>query len=423
MQKQRHSSRFVPLVCFVVALASLATESFAHRPLNTTIEGALTLTETELRYQTSAAHFLLPPAQGLATQPDQVDSNALVSAISEYIATHHPVTIDGIRVPPSIQDLALKAVTDAPYLGSRANYTRVTFTAVYAVNMRPKQISFVWQLYPPEPPEGWKDLVDDDQDPCQIIQTFDVRGTGHFVYFHPDEPEFMWHDLRATRATAPPLTPTVATTLRVPVLSVLLCIAAAITLVVMVKKRRPLWLLVIVTAGLLELAYLMGSIIALDVPHPFRRLSMPSDSEAIAIFETLHANVYRAFDYAREDEIYDVLAQSVDGTLLDELYSQIYRSLILRFTGGAVCNVAKVEILEATLVNKAEGKKEEENTLMVNCRWRVHGIVEHWEHLHRRVNEYQAKFVVSPRGGKWRICDVDITRQERVSAEDMMRKE
>ena len=50
-------------------------------------------------------------------------------------------------------------------------------------------------------------------------------------------------------------------------------------------------------------------------------------------------NIYGAFDAASEDEIYDLLATSVDTALLDELYGEIYESLILRSEGGAVCRI------------------------------------------------------------------------------------
>ena len=41
----------------------------------------------------------------------------------------------------------------------------------------------------------------------------------------------------------------------------------------------------------------------------------------------------------------DLLAVSVDAALLDELYADIYESLVMRDQGGAVCRVREVEKL------------------------------------------------------------------------------
>ncbi len=409
---------FALVVCFAVFSILLTSTAFAHRPIDTTIAGSLFLTDTELRHEIKVGHFLLPPSQKLSMAIGSIDSNQLNSDIQEYIATKHPVTIDRIRVPPTIRDLDLAAVTNAPYLNARTNYIRVAFTAAYAIKMPPRQISLVWQLYPGEPEGGWKGIVDADQDPYQVIQTFDVRGVGDFVYFHPDEPEFVWHDLRTPGRAAAPNTQASRSAVPIPILSLCVCLVAVFTLTQMTRRKRSLPVRIVIAAEFLVLAFLVSSIVRVNLPNPLQRVSMPSDTQALGIFESLHANVYRAFDYTREEDIYDVLAQSVDGALLNDLYAQIYKSLVLRFSGGAVCKVARVEILEATLEEKTWGGRGREHVLTVNCHWRVQGIVEHWEHLHRRINEYQARFTLSPRGGEWKICDIDITRQERVGTED-----
>jgi hypothetical protein len=402
-------------LCLGVCL--VATSAQAHRPLNTTIEGALHLNETELRHDIKVAHFLLPPTMSIPAEQLPTAGNGLRPIISQYVTEQHPVTIDGIQVPPTIQNLALEAVENAPYLNTTTNFVRVTFTATYAIKMPPKQISMVWKLFPGTPAEGWSGIVDSDQDPYEIIQTFDVRGEGDFVFFAPSEPEFVWHAEPAGRGFQIPLEPD-RSQCQIPILSVLLSILAGLYLASPAFRGRPLRIRLVLSGGLLVMACLGSHLLTVHVPNPLRRVSMPADEEALSIFTALHANIYRAFDYSREEEVYDVLAQSVDGALLDDLYAQIYRSLILRYSGGAVCRVSKVEILEATVVEKRRGAAEADHVVAIECQWRVQGIVEHWEHLHRRINEYQAHFELSPRAGSWKMCGVDITRQERVTAED-----
>src|SRR5262249_50058723 len=76
---------------------------------------------------------------------------------------------------------------------------------------------------------------------------------------------------------------------------------------------------------------------------------IPDESTALAIFQALHSNIYRAFDYTREQEIYNALARSVDGPMLDTLYNQVYSSLVLYEEGGAVSRVKSVTPMESTI--------------------------------------------------------------------------
>ncbi|MBT3192656.1 MAG: hypothetical protein HN341_08895 [Verrucomicrobia bacterium] len=398
----------------------LATTALAHRLLSTTIKGSLFLDEDGLRHEIQVAHFLLPPAKALETVPDLASNDALLQEIRDYIAEQHPVKIDGIRVLPTIQDLTFAPVRNGAYLNTSTNYIRVAFTVSYATMMPPKQISFVWQLFPGAPDEGWAGLVDQDQDPYEIIQTFATYGEGNFVFFSPSEPEFIWHAEPSGRhptASAVHSDPQ----WRIPILSLMLAILAGLYLTSPPHRSRPLRVRLPLAGALLVMACLSLHLLSVPVPSPFSRIQMPTDDEALTLFAALHANIYRAFDYGSEEEIYDVLSQSVDGALLDDLYAQIYKSLILRYSGGAVCKVAKVDILEARLIQKTREAVSGEHTVEIGCKWQVQGIVEHWEHLHRRVNEYEARFTLSPRARTWKICRVDITSQERVEAEDKPR--
>ena len=83
----------------LVAAGLLASTALAHRPIETSIKGELFLTESVLRHEISTAHFLFTPTQGAGNQSD---STALRHAITGHMAKHYPVTIDGIRVPPTI---------------------------------------------------------------------------------------------------------------------------------------------------------------------------------------------------------------------------------------------------------------------------------------------------------------------------------
>ena len=56
--------------------------------------------------------------------------------------------------------------------------------------------------------------------------------------------------------------------------------------------------------------------------------------QALAVFRPLHANIYRAFDYDTESDVYDALERVVEGKLLDRLYDEIYTDLVLADDGA-----------------------------------------------------------------------------------------
>ena len=45
-------------------------------------------------------------------------------------------------------------------------------------------------------------------------------------------------------------------------------------------------------------------------------------------------------------------------------------------------------------------------------RWNLSGTVEHWGHIHQRVNQYDADFTVAERDGHWKITQLKMTNNE-----------
>jgi hypothetical protein len=89
-----------------------------------------------------------------------------------------------------------------------------------------------------------------------------------------------------------------------------------------------------------RIAIVLRDVAVLRVPAPFgNKAELPDAAQARAVFEPLHANIYRAFDYSKEGDIYDALARSVEGEYLEQLYRQVYESLVMRDEGGAMSRV------------------------------------------------------------------------------------
>ncbi len=132
---------------------------------------------------------------------------------------------------------------------------------------------------------------------------------------------------------------------------------------------------------------------------------------------SLLRNVYRAFDYHSESDIYDALARSVHGELLADLYLKIKQGLIMQEQGGAVARVQEIKIVKA---EPAQSKSR--NGFAERVTWQVEGTVEHWGHIHLRVNEYCADLEINSAGGSWKITGLNVSRQSQVKSAVILRK-
>ncbi len=141
------------------------------------------------------------------------------------------------------------------------------------------------------------------------------------------------------------------------------------------------------------------------------------DGARAALSETLLRNVYRGFDYRVETEIYEALAQSVQGELLADLYLKIKRGLTLQEQGGAVARVKEVKVIGS---EPAAGQVKD--GFVERVTWQVEGTVEHWGHIHTRVNEYTADLGIAPIHGVWKIKLMDVVKQTQVRSAVSLRR-
>lgn len=119
-------------------------------------------------------------------------------------------------------------------------------------------------------------------------------------------------------------------------------------------------------------------------------------------------NVYRAFDYRGEETVYDVLARSVTGDLLADVYLETRQGLALANQGGAQVKVKNIEMQETRLVDSSPEQ------FTVEARWNVYGSVGHWGHIHQRTNAYHANITVANIEGAWKLTALDILEEERL---------
>jgi hypothetical protein len=134
------------------------------------------------------------------------------------------------------------------------------------------------------------------------------------------------------------------------------------------------------------------------------------DQQAQALLQTLLKNVYRAFDFREEEDVYDKLALTVKGDLLAELYLQNRKSFAIRKAGGAQAKIKKVDI------QQAQAKRLEGGSLgyAITGRWTALGSVGHWGHIHTRQNLYDAVVTVKAIDGRWKITHIELLEERRI---------
>ena len=183
-------------------------------------------------------------------------------------------------------------------------------------------------------------------------------------------------------------------------------------------------------AGPAKLAAIVGLLIAsiavwkpmsLTIEHPWKAPAQLSPEEAQRVFTSLHEGMYRSLDFGSEDRIYDVLATTVDGDLLEKLYLQLRQSLELREQGGAVARIRSITYDKGDEVPRADTKTPWPG-FQFQSTWTVAGTVEHWGHVHERQNQFDAVFTIEPRDGNWKFTRMDIAGQTQKSARTTLRK-
>jgi hypothetical protein len=201
--------------------------------------------------------------------------------------------------------------------------------------------------------------------------------------------------------------------IRLPALSIVLWLGA---LGLLATALRGAGLVRRLGRGALAAVCVAGGFVALPfgtvgVPRPNLAAAEMTDEQSAALIGQLLTNVYRAFDFHGERQVYDRLAMTVDGALLEQVYLDQRRSLRIARAGGAVARVKSVNVESAT-PTLVPGTAAD---FTVRTRWIIVGTVGHWGHVHQRSNLYEADLTISAANGAWKITDFEVLEQERLS--------
>lgn len=158
-------------------------------------------------------------------------------------------------------------------------------------------------------------------------------------------------------------------------------------------------------------ALLLWSVLPLTVSLPGISASHLSDDESGRVLAGLLHNTYRSFDRREDELVYDRLARSVSGALLQQAFLEIRRRMELENQGGARVKVRGVGLLSSETEPLASGQG-----FAGTCTWDVVGSVGHWGHVHQRTNRYTAHVRVQAVDGVWKLARLEVTDEQRVGA-------
>jgi hypothetical protein len=338
----------------------------------------------------------------------------LKQRIGEFLLRKNLVKVDGKAVKPILD---------------RTNYVKVGLTGIQILEVPERLeidaaiagviISYITDGMPQQVEVDWGLFTDQ----IQRVPATSTDPAGPLpTYLTPEDNVHTWTNYLKNYEL-----PTVHRTevagslgeLRIPVVSLLglagFLGAAAWTLSSR-RRAKPLRLPLAVAALCLATAAVAYPFARVTVSRPTLIAGGLDNARATALLQTLLKNVYRAFDFREEEDVYDKLALTVSGDLLTDIYLQNRRSMAIQQAGGAQAKVKEVAVEEA----RAERVDGEGLTYALHGTWTALGIVGHWGHVHQRKNRYEAVVTVAAQDGAWKIVHLELRDERRIDASPAM---
>lgn len=337
---------------------------------------------------------------------DELDP--LKRRIGEFLRTKNPVLLDGTPTEPVLD---------------RANYVKVGLTGIQVLEV-PERLEISTAIVglvlahitadiPQEVKVEWELFTDQ----IQRVPATSIDPAGPLpAMITPDNPVHTWTN-RLKNYRAPTVEHVAVdkrlTTIELPIGSAL-CLLALVPVAWQILTRRKTARST--RAPITALVFLVGGALTL---YPFARVTIAkpaslapglSEDDAKEILQSLLKNIYRAFDFREEEDVYDKLALTVDGDLLSDIYLKSRKSLEVEKAGGAQARVKEIEILEA----KMESRTNDALSYTIKGKWTALGTVGHWGHVHVRKNSYSALVTIAGVEGSWKIAGMEILDEARI---------
>ncbi len=367
----------------------------------------------------------IAPSRESLDQVGTVEAQTLERNLREFMAARIVVEIDGRTITPEIQKYDFFAEPEPwmvgvfPKYGTRA-LIRASITARYPA-ADPQVVKVTWPTYPRDQVAAELEGLTgpDGLAPFMVLEALLQTSDGgvQIAPFSTAKPTIEWHadESGDSRYDAVPPVPTPSEPTYVSLLGLALLLVGIPAAVIVMRKSGAVQGMVTLVVALCAAVAgaLVLPVMLVPIPGTGGHLQLPDNENVAAIFEPLHANLYKAFDHASEGEIYDALERSVSGPLLKTLYTQVYNSLVQAEQGGMLGIVTGVEPLELEV--QSIGVDEQGRARIdVLDRWRVEGTVYHWGHSHTRIHEYEAVYTLAGLEQGWRIVGQRMMGQRRV---------
>jgi hypothetical protein len=332
----------------------------------------------------------------------------LKQRIGEFLLTKNSVLVDGKPVKPILD---------------RTNFVKVGITSIQLVEKPVRLeistaivgviIAYITEGLPQQVTVDWQLFTDQVQ---QVPATATDPAGPLPSFVSPDDNVLTWTNFLKNYQMPIVRQVAVADTLgdiKIPVGSLLFAVAilpVGWRLRVARRESKPL-----VTPSVVILVLLGGALVAypytqVSVARPVLMAGDLDDAQAQRLLQALLKNVYRAFDFRDESDVYDKLALSVEGDLLTDIYLQNRKSFAVQKAGGAQAKVKEVDIQHAQAERQAGGIP----TYAIRGQWTATGTVGHWGHVHTRTNQYDAIVTVKADQGDWKISGLELLEEQRI---------
>lgn len=338
---------------------------------------------------------------------NETQKDLLTKAVAAKIAEQSPMTIDGTPVVPDFDRAAFMRIglrgLEILAPGDPVNVDAAILGLIWSAptDGLPKEATVTWTLFDENAPE---------------VPGYAIDAAGPFLYtLTQDDPKMVWTN-HFKKSPVPAVEEVEArpwADMELPGLSIGLWFVAVVlgigAIVVTGKLKKA-------SAGVGAMAAVIAGFLTLQhapiaVPRPgLAPANLPAE-QAQVLAERLLSNVYRSFDFRGESQVYDRLAKTIDGALLEEVYLNQRQALRIAKAGGADARVKSVNVSSATPEHISGTAAD----FKIRTKWTIVGTVGHWGHIHQRVNSYDADLVISPEDGAWKIIGFDVHEQERLS--------
>lgn len=337
---------------------------------------------------------------------DELDD--LRQRIGEFLMAKNPLSIDDQLARPILDRTSyVKVGLKGIQLLEKPERLEISTAIVgviisYITDGIPQKVDVDWQLF---------------TDQVQQVPTSATDPAGPMTSFiTPDDNIFNWtnylkkYEIPTIRRAA------VSDTLgaiSLPLVS-MLCLGLFVIAIWWLWRRRladePLRLPLALAAILLVTSVAAYPYFKMSVNRPVMIAGELSPEQATVLLQVLLKNVYRAFDFREEDDVYDKLALSVDGGLLEDIYLQNRKSFSVAKAGGAQAKIKRIDVIEASASRLQSGSLG----YAIKARWTALGTVGHWGHLHQRMNQYDAIINVEESNGIWKITGLELLEERRI---------